>query len=71
MEAGYTSDKMPAIEPGNRKVNAVRHLLRLSKDLRLLPVDEYAFASERLEEVGRTVGGSTRAKPGRGAQVKI
>jgi hypothetical protein len=61
VEASYTSDKLPAIEAGNRRVNAVRYLLRLSKDLRLLSVDAYAFASERVEEIGRMVGGWRRS----------
>ena len=39
------------------ETNTLRYLLRLAKDLRLLSVDSYLFASERLEEIGRMSGG--------------
>lgn len=57
VEAGYTREKRATLEQVNRNVNVVRYLLRLAKDLRLLSQDAYAFASERLEEIGRMTGG--------------
>ena len=35
----------------------MRYLLRLAKDLNLLTVDSYGHAAERVEEIGRMVGG--------------
>jgi hypothetical protein len=57
VEAAYTANKAGLLQQANSKVNGLRYLLRLAKDLRLLTVDSYAFAAERLEEIGRMVGG--------------
>jgi hypothetical protein len=65
VDAAYASDKSRPLEQATRQVNAVRYLLRLSKDLHLLTVDSYGFASERLEEVGRMAGGWQKAARGR------
>lgn len=57
VEAAYTTNKAGLLQQANGKVNGLRYLLRLAKDLRLLTVDSYGFAAERLEEIGRMVGG--------------
>lgn len=56
-EAAYSSGKDDLLTQANRKINSTRLLLRLAKDLRLLSLDGYAFAAERLDEIGRMVGG--------------
>jgi hypothetical protein len=56
VEAAYTSDKAQLLEAANRKTNALRYLLRLAKDLRLMNLDSFAFAAQRLEEIGRMIG---------------
>jgi hypothetical protein len=65
VDAAYASDKARPLEQATRQVNAVRYLLRLSKDLHLITVDSYGFASERLEEIGRMAGGWQKAVRGR------
>ena len=45
--------------------HSTRYLLRLAKDLRLLSVDSYGFSEEKLDEIGRMVGGWRKAHPGR------
>ncbi len=57
VEAAYAANKAGPLQQASTMVNALRYLLRLAKDLRLLTVDSYAFAGERLEEIGRMVGG--------------
>jgi hypothetical protein len=57
VEAAYSARKGELLETASRKTNGVRYLLRLSKDLRLVSMDGYAFASGKLEEIGRMVGG--------------
>jgi len=37
----------------NAMLNRLRFLLRTAKDLKLLTVDAYGFASENVEEIGR------------------
>ena len=61
VEAAYSSDKLRSLDAASVKVNGVRYLLRVSKDLRLVSQDSYAFAAEHLEEIGRMVGGWQRS----------
>jgi hypothetical protein len=49
------------LQQASTKVNGIRYLLRLSKDLKLLSLDSYGFAAERLDEIGRMVGGWRRS----------
>ena len=57
VEAAYRRDKREALLAASVRTNALRFLLRLAHDLRLLPGSAYAFATENLDEVGRMVGG--------------
>ena len=59
--AAYTTDKAMLLEQASQKVNGLRYLLRLAKDLRLLSMDSYGFAMEHLDEIGRMAGGWLRA----------
>lgn len=61
VESAYSSEKTRGLEAASQKTNGLRYLLRLSKDLRLVSLDSYGFASERLEEIGRMVGGWQRS----------
>lgn len=61
VQAAYASGKERWLDEASQKTNAIRYLLRLSKDLRLLPVESYGFASERLQEIGRMIGGWQKA----------
>lgn len=57
VECAYAHNKAALLQEASTKVNGLRYLLRLSKDLKLLPLDSYGFAAERLDEIGRMVGG--------------
>ena len=46
------------------RLNRLRFLLRLAKDLNLPNVDSYGHAAERVEEIGRMVGGWRKASAG-------
>jgi hypothetical protein len=61
VEAAYSTRKEEMLHEATRKINSVRYLLRLAKDLKLLTVDSYGFAAERLDEIGRMVGGWRRS----------
>ncbi len=45
VEAAYSKDKAGLLRDANSKANALRYLLRLSKDLQLLSIDSYGFTS--------------------------
>ena len=57
VESAYSQNKATLLQQASTKVNGIRYLLRLAKDLKLLSLDSYAFAAERLDEIGRMVGG--------------
>jgi hypothetical protein len=63
VEAAYSRDKEDLLTQANRKINSTRYLLRLAKDLKLLSIDSYAFSAEKLDEIGRMVGGWRKAVP--------
>jgi hypothetical protein len=65
VEAAYSAEKAELVAVASRRANGLRYLFRLAKDLRLLPLDSYGFAAERLDEVGRMIGGWEKSLRGR------
>ncbi len=61
VEAAYTRQKERPLESASQRVNALRYLLRLAKDLHLMSVESYGFSAENLDEIGRMVGGWRKA----------
>ena len=61
VEAGYARQKGELLEQASRKVNSTRYLLRMAKDLKLMSIDAYGFSAEKLDEIGRMVGGWSKA----------
>jgi len=61
VDAAYAREKGSILAEVNGMLNRLRFLLRLAKDLRLLTLDSYGHASERVEEVGRMAGGWRKA----------
>lgn len=67
VEAQYRRDKLVLLSRANLLLVRLRHLMRLCNDLHFLGVGRYEFVSERIEEIGRMVGGWSRQQQGRGA----
>ena len=61
VEAAYARQKTDLLEQASRKVNSTRYLLRMAKDLKLMSLDSYGHSAERLDEIGRMVGGWSKA----------
>ena len=61
VDAAYARDKTAILSEVNGMLNRMRYLLRLAKDLKLLSVDSYGYAAERVEEIGRMAGGWRKA----------
>ena len=57
VDASYQSRNTTALAAAVRNVNRVRHLVRISKDLRLMNLNAYEFASRVVDEIGRMTGG--------------
>ncbi|MEI7834047.1 MAG: diversity-generating retroelement protein Avd [bacterium] len=55
--ASYASDKRPLLQQANTRLNRVRYLVRLSKDLRLINVKQYEFAARAIDGIGVEIGG--------------
>lgn len=60
VEAQYRRDKLELLNRANLALLRLRHLLRLANDLHFLGVRRYEFVSERVEEIGRMIGGWAR-----------
>jgi hypothetical protein len=57
VDATYQTRNTPALAAAVGKVNRVRYLVRLAKDLQMLNLSGYEFASQGLDEIGRMTGG--------------
>ncbi len=57
VEAAYARDKLKLLDLAIRRINGIRYLLRLAKDLKLFSAESWAFSAERLDEIGRMAGG--------------
>jgi len=64
IEASYTKDKVSILNEANLKLEKLRFLIRLSKDMRYLSVKHSQFASERLLEIGKMLGGWRKERQG-------
>jgi hypothetical protein len=62
VDAAYRKDKSALLRAASTKVNALRYLLRLSKDLRYFPHEGYHHVNTKLDEVGRMIGGWSRSE---------
>jgi hypothetical protein len=56
-QASFSRDKSRSLETASDRVNSLRILLRLAKDMRILSFDAYAYATGLLDEIGRMIGG--------------
>jgi len=64
LRAYYGRDKVHQLDEANMGLEIARHLVRLCYDLRLLNAQKYGVLSERLDEVGRMLGGWLRKSRG-------
>jgi hypothetical protein len=56
-QASFSRDKARSLEIASDRVNSLRILLRLAKDLRLHSFESYTHAAGILDEIGRMIGG--------------
>lgn len=57
IEAAYTRKKAALLRRANLKLEKLRYLIRLSKDLKLINIKSYQFAAETMGAAGRSIGG--------------
>ena len=57
VEAGYAHYKRDLLQRANRRLESLRFLMRLAKDLKLISPGSYEFSARALVEIGSEVGG--------------
>jgi len=61
IEARYCPARGPLLQRANLSLERLRFQVRLSTDERLMSVDQYAYVAGIIDDVGRLVGGWTKA----------
>ena len=61
IEAKFSRERREQLEATNRKLETLRFLLRLAKDVQCLKLSSYGFATKSVDEIGRLVGGWLRS----------
>ncbi|MBL7044312.1 MAG: hypothetical protein ISR77_37145 [Pirellulaceae bacterium] len=62
IQAKYSRERMPLLNEANLKLEILRFQIRLAKDLHCLQVKSYGFAAQRIDEIGKLVGGWLKTK---------
>jgi len=57
IEANQERNKLPCLKKISLELDKLRILIRLAKDLRFINVRQYAFVVEKINEVGKMLGG--------------
>jgi hypothetical protein len=57
IEAKLFKVKIVALQKASIKIDKLRILLRLAKDLKFFSIKEYEFSSGQIDEIGRMLGG--------------
>lgn len=61
IEATYSKEKTVILRKVNLKLEKLRFLWRISKDMRYINVKSYEFAARAVNEIGKMVGGWIRS----------
>jgi four helix bundle protein len=61
IRANAEREKLPYLKRISVDLDTLRILLRLSKDLELISVRQYRFSAEKVNEVGKLLGGWMRS----------
>ncbi len=62
VEASYTSSKGELLGRANLRLDRVRFLVRMAKDLRLISLKQYEHAAASLNGIGQEIGGWARSQ---------
>jgi four helix bundle protein len=57
IQAVYTKNKIVLLRDANLKLEKLRYLIRLVKDLKYLSIKRYEFAAKSINEIGTELGG--------------
>ena len=65
VEASYSRNKLDMLRAANTKLEKLRYLIRLAKDLKLMSITQYEFASRAMLNIGNEIGGWARQQGAR------
>jgi len=57
IEANQERNKVPYLKQISVNLDKLRILIRLSKDLKFISIRQYQFAAEKINEIGKMLGG--------------
>jgi hypothetical protein len=60
IDAAYSRQKTTPLRHANLKLEKLRYLIRLSKDMKLISLKAYEFAARSMDAIGRSIGGWLR-----------
>ena len=60
VEARYSKNPSTVLQVANRRVSRLRVLMRLAADRHFLSLRQYHYAGEKIDEIGRMIGGWTK-----------
>lgn len=58
--ANTEKDKLPKLKLISTKLDALRILIRLAKDLKFISIKQYEYAATQINEIGKMLGGWIR-----------
>ncbi len=53
----FKQDKLPALEKASVRLNLLRMLIRLAKDIKIINNKKYTSLQSQIDEIGRMLGG--------------
>lgn len=60
IQANGEQEKLKTLKIISTRLDLLRTLIRLSKDLQFISIKQYMFAAERINEIGKMLGGWIR-----------
>jgi hypothetical protein len=62
VEAAYTRNKEAPLQRANVRLEVVRHLWQLARELRVVAIRQYEHGARLLDDLGRQIGGWLRSR---------
>jgi hypothetical protein len=63
VEAAYTRNKEASLRRANLRLEVVRHLWRLTHELKVMATRQYEHGASLIDDLGRQIGGWLRSQP--------
>lgn len=65
IKANYSKQKVDLLKEANIGLEILRHLIRLSYDLRFISTEKYEYISREINQIGKLIGGWIRQQSSR------